>query len=354
MRLCGSDLLFWVAIQCSGLLQVLSNKMYKSVVVIVELRRWVNKYQGWHVYLRKYMAHDILNTCNIGDVVKIEQLSHRMSKRKSFNVIEILQRENIVVRSDAPEADPQNSLHDKMLFQNVPIWACLTPAVYEAIMAAKEQFQEDHGVTREAQELANPLMLQDQSYINHEDMLERFRQGGEEEWAAEGVEEAWEEGEEGREGGGGEWEEEREQELGEREDEGEGGGEEEEWEGEGEWEEEREQEVGERGHEGEGGGEKEEWEGEGEWEEEREQEVGERGHEGEGGGEEEEWEEREWEEEREEEVGGEGEEEVGGEGEEEVGGEGEEEGGGKEEGEGGGAQEGGGLQVTEPEKPIND
>lgn len=127
--------------------KVCSNKMDKTVVVIVELRKWVNKYQTWQRYLRKYMAHDGSNTCNIGDVVKIEQLPHKLSARKAFNVIEILQRERIVT-------DDGEARYDASVFKRPPKWAHLPPAAQAAMREAVSDFERDHGVTAAAREVA--------------------------------------------------------------------------------------------------------------------------------------------------------------------------------------------------------
>jgi ribosomal protein S17 len=143
--------------------------MARTVVVLVELKRWVNKYRGWYVYLHKYMAHDSLNTCNIGDVVKIEQLSKRISKRKAFNVVEILQRENIFVVADASGAAQQAPSKGKPLFRNVPEWAALTPLAAQAITAARTEFYNDCRVSEQAVKLAKALMLQPPSLVSDAD-----------------------------------------------------------------------------------------------------------------------------------------------------------------------------------------
>lgn len=117
--------------------------MEKSVVVIVELRKWVNKYKTWQAYLRKYMAHDALDTCNIGDVVKIEHLPHKLSKRKTFNVVEVLVREQIVVETNKPK-------YSATAFKSQPEWAYLPPAARAAVQQSVREFEVDHGVSEEA------------------------------------------------------------------------------------------------------------------------------------------------------------------------------------------------------------
>jgi small subunit ribosomal protein S17 len=109
--------------------------MAKSVVVIVERKCWVNKYRTWKTYTRKYMAHDGLDTCNVGDVIKIEQLPQKLSRQKAFNVVEVLQREKIVM-PDQEEAGAAAS------FRQLPDWARLSPAVADSIRQACDDFSD--------------------------------------------------------------------------------------------------------------------------------------------------------------------------------------------------------------------
>ena len=70
---------------------VVSNKMDKSVVVLVE-RRFPHKLYG--KYIRKqvrYMAHDAKNECQIGDLVLIEEC-RPLSRRKRWLVRSIIER----------------------------------------------------------------------------------------------------------------------------------------------------------------------------------------------------------------------------------------------------------------------
>ncbi len=70
---------------------VVSDKMDKSVVVMVE--RLV-KHPLYGKYIRrrkKYMAHDEYNECRIGDKVRIVE-TRPLSKRKRWVVKEILER----------------------------------------------------------------------------------------------------------------------------------------------------------------------------------------------------------------------------------------------------------------------
>ena len=73
---------------------VVSNKMEKTALVLVER---LTKHQVYGKYIRrhkKYMAHDPHNNCRIGDKVRIVE-SRPMSKRKRWQVMEILSKGNI-------------------------------------------------------------------------------------------------------------------------------------------------------------------------------------------------------------------------------------------------------------------
>ncbi len=70
---------------------VISNKMDKSVVVLVE-RKVRHKLYGKYIRRNvKYMAHDESNSCNIGDVVLIEEC-RPLSKNKRWLVRSIVER----------------------------------------------------------------------------------------------------------------------------------------------------------------------------------------------------------------------------------------------------------------------
>ncbi|MBW1828252.1 MAG: 30S ribosomal protein S17 [Verrucomicrobia bacterium] len=73
---------------------VVSNKMEKTALILVER---LTKHQIYGKYIRrrsKYMAHDPQNKCRIGDKVRIVE-SRPMSKRKRWQVMEILTKGNI-------------------------------------------------------------------------------------------------------------------------------------------------------------------------------------------------------------------------------------------------------------------
>lgn len=70
---------------------IVSNKMDKTVVVLVE--RMV-KHSLYHKYIRrrsKFAAHDEANQCNIGDKVRITE-SRPISRSKKWRVTEIVEK----------------------------------------------------------------------------------------------------------------------------------------------------------------------------------------------------------------------------------------------------------------------
>ncbi len=73
--------------------RVISNKMDKSITVLVE--RFV-KHPVYGKYIKrstKLMAHDELNQCNEGDIVSITSC-RPMSKNKTFRLVEVVESNN--------------------------------------------------------------------------------------------------------------------------------------------------------------------------------------------------------------------------------------------------------------------
>tara|TARA_B110000014_G_scaffold152047_1_gene106269 strand:- start:1214 stop:1465 length:252 start_codon:yes stop_codon:yes gene_type:complete len=70
---------------------VTSNKMDKSIVVMVERRVKHAKYGKFVKKSSKFLAHDEKNDCNEGDTVKIME-TRPLSKIKNWRLIEILER----------------------------------------------------------------------------------------------------------------------------------------------------------------------------------------------------------------------------------------------------------------------
>ncbi|MBR3489557.1 MAG: 30S ribosomal protein S17 [Bacteroidales bacterium] len=70
---------------------VVSNKMDKSIVVMVERKVKHPMYGKFVKKSSKFMAHDEKNECNIGDVVRIME-TRPLSKNKCWRLVEIVER----------------------------------------------------------------------------------------------------------------------------------------------------------------------------------------------------------------------------------------------------------------------
>ncbi|MEM6965563.1 MAG: 30S ribosomal protein S17 [Bacteroidota bacterium] len=70
---------------------VSSNKMDKTITVLVERRLRHPIYGKFVKKSKKFMAHDEKNDCNIGDTVKIME-SRPLSAKKRWRLVEVLER----------------------------------------------------------------------------------------------------------------------------------------------------------------------------------------------------------------------------------------------------------------------
>ncbi len=70
---------------------VTSNKMDKSIVVMVERKVKHPIYGKFVKKTTKFMAHDEKNDCNIGDTVRIME-TRPLSKNKCWRLVEIIER----------------------------------------------------------------------------------------------------------------------------------------------------------------------------------------------------------------------------------------------------------------------
>ena len=70
---------------------VVSNKMDKTVVVLVERRLKHPIYGKFIKRTSKFMAHDEQNECNIGDTIKIAE-TRPTSKNKRWRLVEIIEK----------------------------------------------------------------------------------------------------------------------------------------------------------------------------------------------------------------------------------------------------------------------
>ena len=70
---------------------VVSNKMDKSIVILVERKVKHPKYGKFVKKSTKFMAHDEKNEANIGDTVRIME-TRPLSKNKCWRLVEIVER----------------------------------------------------------------------------------------------------------------------------------------------------------------------------------------------------------------------------------------------------------------------
>lgn len=70
---------------------VISNKMDKTISVDVERKVKHPLYGKFMKRNKKFLAHDELNTCNIGDTVRIAE-TRPLSKNKKWRLVEVLER----------------------------------------------------------------------------------------------------------------------------------------------------------------------------------------------------------------------------------------------------------------------
>jgi small subunit ribosomal protein S17 len=87
--------------------RVVSNKMDKTIVVVVESLKKHRIYKRTYKQTKRFYAHDEQNTCQIGDIVRIEE-SRPLSKLKRWGLIEIVKRGSgiVPVEEVLAEVDP--------------------------------------------------------------------------------------------------------------------------------------------------------------------------------------------------------------------------------------------------------
>ena len=74
---------------------VISNKMEKTIVVKIENRYPHPIYFKTLIKTKKYLAHDELEECNIGDQVLLHEC-RPLSKRKRWKLVEILSKSSLI------------------------------------------------------------------------------------------------------------------------------------------------------------------------------------------------------------------------------------------------------------------
>lgn len=74
---------------------VISNKMQKTIVVKIEDRYSHPMYSKTLKKTKKYLAHDELETCNIGDQVLLQEC-RPLSRRKRWKLIKVLSKSSLI------------------------------------------------------------------------------------------------------------------------------------------------------------------------------------------------------------------------------------------------------------------
>ena len=87
--------------------RVVSNKMDKTIVVVVESLKRHRIYKRAYKQTKRFHAHDEENACQIGDMVRIEE-SRPLSKTKHWRLVEIVKRGSgiVPVEEVLAEVDP--------------------------------------------------------------------------------------------------------------------------------------------------------------------------------------------------------------------------------------------------------
>ena len=70
---------------------VVSDKMDKTITVLVETHKKHAKYGKRVQYIKKYKAHDEENTAKVGDIVVIEE-TRPLSATKHFRLVKVVAR----------------------------------------------------------------------------------------------------------------------------------------------------------------------------------------------------------------------------------------------------------------------
>lgn len=74
---------------------VVSTKMNKTIVVKVENRYSHPIYSKIMIKTRKYLVHDDIETCNVGDQVLVQEC-RPLSKKKRWKLVKILSKTSLI------------------------------------------------------------------------------------------------------------------------------------------------------------------------------------------------------------------------------------------------------------------
>src|SRR5437016_13972880 len=90
--------------------RVVSNKMNKTIVVVVETLKKHRIYKRTYKQTKRFQAHDEENICQVGDLVRIEEC-RPLSKMKRWRLIEVIKPSSgiVPVEEVVAEADPDLS-----------------------------------------------------------------------------------------------------------------------------------------------------------------------------------------------------------------------------------------------------
>jgi len=90
--------------------RVVSNKMNKTIVVVVETLKKHRIYKRTYKQTKRFHVHDEENVCQIGDIVRIEE-SRPLSKLKRWRLVEVVKASSgiVPVAEVLAEADPDLS-----------------------------------------------------------------------------------------------------------------------------------------------------------------------------------------------------------------------------------------------------
>jgi small subunit ribosomal protein S17 len=76
--------------------RVVSNKMDKTIVVVVETLKKHRIYKRTYKQTKRFHVHDERNACQVGDIVRIEE-SRPLSKLKRWRLVEIVKQSSGIV-----------------------------------------------------------------------------------------------------------------------------------------------------------------------------------------------------------------------------------------------------------------
>ena len=87
--------------------RVVSNKMNKTIVVVVETLKKHRIYKRTYKQTKRFQAHDEENICQVGDLVRIEEC-RPLSKMKRWRLIEVIKPSSgiVPVEEVVAEVDP--------------------------------------------------------------------------------------------------------------------------------------------------------------------------------------------------------------------------------------------------------